>query len=69
MLRHTVQAAVGKATQDTPPPAPSSRRKRVASVFRASWGILRHLRPMPSHQPPEMHAIDHLAKDHTKAFV
>jgi len=69
MPRHIVQEVSKKAPQDTPPPTPCSRRLRVAAVLRASWGILRHWRPVDSHRPPEMHAIDHLAKDHPKAFV
>ena len=63
------QEDLEKATQDTPPPAPCSRRKRVASVLRASWYILRHWRPARSDRPPEMHAIDHLARDHPRAFI
>jgi hypothetical protein len=69
MPRYIVQEASEKALQDTHPPAPSSQRKRVESVLRASWCILQHWRPAHSHQPPEMHAIDHLAKEHPKAFV
>ena len=69
MPRHTVQEALERAPQGTPPPAPGSRRKRAASVLRASWCLLRHWRPACSHRPPEMHAMDHLAKDHPKAFV
>jgi len=38
-------------------------------MLRASWCILRHWRPMLSHGPPEMHAIDYMARDHPKAFV
>jgi len=69
MPHRIVHEALEKATWDTPPPAPCSRRKRVAAVLRASWCILRHWRPMLSHGPPEMHAIDYLARDHPKAFV
>ena len=69
MPRYMVQEVLEKAPQDTPPPAPCSRRKRVAAVLRASWCILRHWQPGLSHRPPEMHAIDHLARDHPKAFV
>jgi hypothetical protein len=63
------QGDLGRATQDPPPPAPCSRRQRVAAVLRASWCMLRPWRPTYSQRPPEMHAIDHLAKDHPKAFV
>src|SRR5262249_262275 len=69
MPHRIVQEVLGKATEDTPPPTPFSRRKRVAAVLRTSWCILRHWRPARSHRPPEMHAIDHLARDHPKAFV
>jgi hypothetical protein len=56
-------------TQDAAPPAPSLRRKRLTSVLRASWHIFRNRRLASSHRPPEMHALDHLAKHHTKVFV
>jgi len=69
MPHYIVQEVAAKAPQDTPPPAPCSRRQRVASVLHTSWCILRHWRPARSHRPPEMHAIDHLARDHPKAFV
>jgi hypothetical protein len=69
MPGYTVPEVLEKAPQDTPPPAPCSRRKRVTFVFRASWCILWHWRPVLSHGPPEMHAIDYLAKDHPRAFV
>src|SRR5262249_23993385 len=70
IMRHRiVQQVLGKAIQNIPPPAPYSRRKRVAAVLCASWCILRHWRLARSHRPPEMHAIDHLAKDHPRAFV
>jgi len=69
MPRHIVQEVSEKAPQDVPPLAPCSRRKRVAAMLRASWCILRHWRPMLSHGPPEMHAIDYMARDHPKAFV
>jgi hypothetical protein len=69
MPPHTVQEALERAPQGTPPPAPGSRRKRAASVLRVSWRILRHWRPTRGQRPPEMHAIDYLAKDHPKAFV
>jgi hypothetical protein len=69
MPSRIVQKELEKATKDTPPPAPCSQRKRVAAVLRASWCILRHWRAASGQQPPEMHAIDHLAKDHPKAFL
>jgi hypothetical protein len=69
MPRNIVQEDLEKVLQAIPPPTPCSRRKRVESVLRASWCILRHWRPARRHRPPEMHAIDHLAKDHPKAFV
>jgi len=69
MLRHIIQEALGKVPQNTPPPAPGSRRQRAASALRVSWCILRHWRPTLSQGPPEMHAIDYLAKDHPRAFV
>jgi hypothetical protein len=69
MPRSVVQEVAEKAPQDTLPPLPSARRKRVASVLRGAWWILRHRQPMRSHRLPEMHAIDHLARDHPRAFV
>jgi hypothetical protein len=69
MSCHIVQEALEKAPHDTPPPALYSRHKHVAAVLRASWCFLRHWRPTLGQGPPEMHAIDHLAKDHPKAFV
>ena len=32
-------------------------------------GILQDWRIERGHSPPEMHAIDHLARHHTKVFV
>ena len=69
MLRHIIQEALGKAPQNTPPPSPCSRHRRTASVLRISWDILRHWRTTLSQGPPEMHAIDYLARDHPRAFV
>jgi hypothetical protein len=69
MLRYIVQEAVGEAPQDTLLQAPGPRRQRVVSWLRASWCLLRHWWPTLSHRPPEMHAIDYLAKDHTRTFV
>src|SRR4029453_11947289 len=66
---HIVQEVFEEAPQDVPPPAPCARRKRVASVFCASWCLLRHWWPTLSHRPPEMHAIDYLAREHPRAFV
>jgi hypothetical protein len=69
MPNRIVQETAWEATQDAPAPALLPRRKRIACVLRASWGILRRWQPARSHRPPEMHAIDHLAKHHTKVFV
>jgi len=69
MSRHTVQAVSEKAPWDIPLQTPGLRRQRVASRLRAAWCLLRHWWPTLSHRPPEMHAIDYLAKDHPKAFV
>ena len=69
MPHHMVQEVLEKALQDTPPLAPGSRRQRVAAVLRASWCMPRHWWPARRHRPPEMTAMDHLAKDYPKAFV
>ncbi len=66
---HMVQVISVKAPRDTPLSAPGSRRQRMAFGLRAAWCLLRHWWPTLSHRPPEMHAIDYLAKDHPKAFV
>jgi hypothetical protein len=66
---HIIQEVVEKAPQDIPLAAPGIRRKRVASMLRASWCILRHWRPAFNHRPPEMHAVDHLAKDYPNRAV
>jgi len=69
MLRHIIQEALGKAPQNTPLPAPGSRRQRATSVLRVSWCILRYWRSGLSQRSPEMHVIDYFVKDHPRAFV
>jgi len=58
-----------KKLQDVALPAPSSLGQRMAAVLRVTRRIFRNWRLASSHQPPEMHAIDYLAKHHTKVFV
>jgi hypothetical protein len=58
-----------KKIQDVALPAPTSLGRRMASVRRATRRILWKWRLASSHRQPEMHAIDHLARHHTKVFV
>jgi hypothetical protein len=69
MPRYVTQKVLEKARQDRLLPAPCSRRTRVMFALRALWCIRRSWWPTSSHGPPEMHAIDYLAKDHPRAFV
>jgi hypothetical protein len=69
MLAFIVHQEARKKVQDVAPPALSSRGQRMASVLRAARRILWNWRLASRHRPPEMHAIDHLAKHHTKVFV
>lgn len=69
MLAFIVHQEARKKVQDVAPPALSSRGQRLASVLRAARRILWNWRLASRHRPPEMHAIDHLAKHHTKVFV
>jgi hypothetical protein len=69
MPGHIVQAVAEKAPRDIPLQAPGSQRQRLASGLRAAWCLLRYWWPTLSPRPPEMHAIDYLAKDHTRAFL
>jgi hypothetical protein len=69
MLAFIVQQEARKKVQDVAPPAPAPRGQRIASVLRAARRTLWNWRLASRHRPPEMHAIDHLAKHYTKAFV
>jgi len=69
MLTFIVHQETGKKIQDVDPPAPSSLGQRMASVLRAARRIFWNWRLAARHRPPEMHAIDHLARHHTKVFV
>ena len=68
MLDHVLQKVLRKASQTVPPPVLLQEHRRAASVRRASLDILQNWRMERSHSPPEMHAMDHLARHHTKAF-
>jgi hypothetical protein len=41
----------------------------MAAVLRAAQCIFWNWQRASSYRPPEMHAIDHLARHHTKVFV
>ncbi len=69
MLAFIVHQELNKKTQDAAPPAPPLLRKHRTSMLRAAWRMFRNWRRVPGHRPPEMHAIDHLARHHTKVFV
>ena len=69
MLTFIVQQETGKKIQDIAPPAPASLGQRMASVLRAARRIFWNRLLAARHRPPEMHAIDHLARHHTKVFV
>ena len=69
LLAFVVHREAGKEIQDVALPAPSSRGRRMASELRIARRIFWNWRFASSHRPPEMHAIDHLARHHTKAFV
>ena len=64
-----VQKVFWKVSQATPPSVLLPGHRRVPSVHHASLGILQNQPMERSHSPPEMHAMDHLARRHTKAFV
>jgi hypothetical protein len=69
MPHHIVREVLAQAPQDSSSPALRSRHMRGGPLVRAAWCLLRHWWPTLNHQPPEMHAIDHLARDHPRAFV
>ena len=69
MLAFIVQQEVCKKVQDSAPPAPAPRGQRMASMLRAARRVFWNWRLASRHRPPEMHAIDHLARHYTKEFV
>ena len=69
MLRLIVRKVFWKAPKIVSQPVLLPRHRRVTSVRHVSLGILQDWRMERSNSPPEMHALDHLARHHTKAFV
>ena len=68
MLERIVHKVFRKASPAAPQPVLLPGHTRVTSAHHASMGILQDWRMERSHSPPEMHAMDHLARYHTKAF-
>jgi hypothetical protein len=69
MSYHIVPETLEKAPPEPSVLAPRSQRNHRVSIVCASWCFLRHWWPTLSHRPPEMHAIDYLARDHPRAYV
>jgi hypothetical protein len=68
MLDHILQKVFRKTSQTAPPLGLLQGHGCVTSVRHAALDTLQDRRMERSHSPPEMHAIDHLARRHTKAF-
>ena len=68
MFDHILRKVLRKASQTAPPAVLSQGHGHVTSVRQAALDILENRRTERSHSPPEMHAMDHLARHHTRAF-